>query len=74
MSISACLCLYLCKTSEVTKSAMAKRYDVLLRLLLVGDTGVGKTCLICRYAQDDFNQNHITTIGNISRLLQHLTL
>lgn len=44
---------------------MAKRYDMLLRLLLVGDTGVGKTCLICRYAQDEFNENHITTIGNV---------
>eukprot|EP00916_Digyalum_oweni_P019565 GHVL01032572.1.p1 GENE.GHVL01032572.1~~GHVL01032572.1.p1 ORF type:complete len:226 (+),score=22.11 GHVL01032572.1:274-951(+) len=42
---------------------MSKRYDILLRLLLVGDTGVGKTCLICRYAQDEFNDNHITTIG-----------
>lgn len=44
-------------------NTIAKRYDVLLRLLLVGDTGVGKTCLICRYATDVFNVNHITTIG-----------
>jgi GTPase SAR1 family protein len=44
---------------------MSKKYDILLRLLLVGDTGVGKTCLICRYAQDEFNNNHITTIGKL---------
>ncbi|CAL1528412.1 unnamed protein product [Lymnaea stagnalis] len=42
---------------------MAKRYDTLVRLLLVGDTGVGKTCLICKYACNEFHENHITTIG-----------
>ncbi|XP_050407599.1 ras-related protein Rab-10 [Patella vulgata] len=40
-----------------------KRYDVLLRLLLVGDTGVGKTCLICQYANNEFYDTHISTIG-----------
>ncbi|KAL8580731.1 hypothetical protein ACOMHN_018403 [Nucella lapillus] len=42
---------------------MATRYDVLLRLMLVGDTGVGKTCLICQYAENHFNPIHVTTIG-----------
>ncbi|BFZ07263.1 hypothetical protein BsWGS_10302 [Bradybaena similaris] len=42
---------------------MAKRYDTLLRLLLVGDTGVGKTCLICQYACNEFHESHLTTIG-----------
>ncbi|CAG5136021.1 unnamed protein product [Candidula unifasciata] len=42
---------------------MAKRYDTLLRLLLVGDTGVGKTCLICQYASNEFHESHLTTIG-----------
>lgn len=42
---------------------MATRYDVLLRLMLVGDTGVGKTCLICQYAENQFNPIHVTTIG-----------
>lgn len=51
---------------------MSKRYDMLLRLLLVGDTGVGKTCLICRYAQDEFNENHITTIGSVYNTLHVL--
>ncbi|XP_052769372.1 ras-related protein Rab-13-like [Mya arenaria] len=42
---------------------ISKRYDHLLRLLLVGETGVGKTCLLCRYASDDFVSSHISTIG-----------
>jgi Ras-related protein Rab-15 len=41
---------------------MSKRYDLLLRLLLVGETGVGKTCLLCRYTNNDFINAHISTI------------
>jgi len=49
---------------------ISKRYDHLLRLLLVGETGVGKTCLLCRFATDDFVESHISTIGRIIRCLQ----
>ncbi|XP_005105033.1 ras-related protein Rab-15 [Aplysia californica] len=42
---------------------MAKRYDDLVRLLLVGDAGVGKTCMICQYANREFHHSHITTLG-----------
>ena len=42
---------------------MSKRYDLLLRMLLVGETGVGKTCLLCRYTNNDFINAHISTIG-----------
>lgn len=42
---------------------ISKRYDHLLRILLVGETGVGKTCLLCRFASDDFVESHISTIG-----------
>lgn len=42
---------------------MSKRYDILLRLLLVGETGVGKTCLLCKYTNDEFINAHISTIG-----------
>ncbi|XP_063427103.1 ras-related protein Rab-10-like [Mytilus galloprovincialis] len=42
---------------------MSKRYDLLLRLLLVGETGVGKTCLLCKYINQDFISAHISTIG-----------
>lgn len=43
--------------------AMAKQYDVLFRLLLIGDSGVGKTCLLCRFTDNEFHPSHISTIG-----------
>ncbi|XP_058862375.1 ras-related protein Rab-13 [Acipenser ruthenus] len=42
---------------------MAKKYDFLYKLLLIGDSGVGKTCLIIRFAEDNFNTTYISTIG-----------
>ncbi|XP_038641000.1 ras-related protein Rab-15 isoform X2 [Scyliorhinus canicula] len=42
---------------------MAKQYDVLFRLLLIGDSGVGKTCLLCRFTDNQFHASHISTIG-----------
>ncbi|XP_059574013.1 ras-related protein Rab-13 isoform X1 [Alligator mississippiensis] len=43
--------------------AMAKSYDHLFKLLLIGDSGVGKTCLIIRFAEDNFSSTYISTIG-----------
>ncbi|XP_049319879.1 ras-related protein Rab-15 isoform X2 [Astyanax mexicanus] len=42
---------------------MAKQYDVLFRLLLLGDSGVGKTCLLCRFTDNEFLPQHVSTIG-----------
>jgi len=44
------------------KKAGAK-YDHLLKLLLIGDSGVGKSCLLLRYSDDSFTSSFITTIG-----------
>lgn len=49
------------RTSDV--EVMAKKYDFLFKLLLIGDSGVGKTCLIIRFAEDNFNSTYISTIG-----------
>ncbi|KAL3313848.1 Ras- protein Rab-3 [Cichlidogyrus casuarinus] len=40
-----------------------KSYDALFKLLLIGDSSVGKTCLIVQYAEDTFVPNFISTIG-----------
>ncbi|KAK2842290.1 hypothetical protein Q5P01_012490 [Channa striata] len=42
---------------------MAKTYDYLFKLLLIGDSGVGKTCLLFRFSEDSFNTTFISTIG-----------
>lgn len=43
--------------------AMAKTYDFLFKLLLIGDSGVGKTCILVRFSEDAFNSTFISTIG-----------
>ena len=43
---------------------MAKQgYDYLFKILLIGDSGVGKTCILCRFSDDSFNSSFISTIG-----------
>lgn len=45
---------------------MAKTYDYLFKLLLIGDSGVGKTCLLFRFSEDAFNTTFISTIGQFN--------
>lgn len=40
-----------------------QKYDYLIKLLLIGDSGVGKSCLLLRYSDDSFTSSFITTIG-----------
>eukprot|EP00438_Fugacium_kawagutii_P013357 Skav207026 [mRNA] locus=scaffold2740:293613:298711:+ [translate_table: standard] len=37
--------------------AVAREYDYLFRMLLIGDSGVGKSCLLLRFADDSYNEN-----------------
>jgi len=40
-----------------------KDYDILHKIVLIGDSGVGKTSLLQRFAEQYFSETHITTIG-----------
>uniref|UniRef100_A0A8D0A342 Ras-related protein SEC4 n=1 Tax=Sander lucioperca TaxID=283035 RepID=A0A8D0A342_SANLU len=42
---------------------MTETYDYLFNLLLIGDSGVGKTCLLFRFSEDAFNTTFISTIA-----------
>lgn len=42
---------------------MTTEYDYLFKLLLIGDSGVGKSCLLLRFADDTYSESYISTIG-----------
>jgi Ras-related protein Rab-8A len=40
-----------------------EQYDHQVKLLMIGESGVGKTCIIQRFTRDDFTLNHLATIA-----------
>ena len=41
-----------------------KSYDHVIKILLIGDSSVGKTSLCQRYFDDTFLTNHLHTVGS----------
>jgi Ras-related protein Rab-8A len=50
-------------TGANPSSSKSAAYDYLIKLLLIGDSGVGKSCLLLRFSDDSFTPSFITTIG-----------
>jgi Ras-related protein Rab-1A len=42
---------------------MSIDYDYLFKILIIGDSGVGKSCLLVRFADDTYTESYISTIG-----------
>ncbi|EDW65844.1 ras-related protein Rab-35 [Drosophila novamexicana] len=42
---------------------MARHFDHMFKLLIIGDSGVGKSSLLIRFSDDTFSGSYITTIG-----------
>ncbi len=51
------------KMALSSASSAGKDYDHLFKLLIIGDSGVGKSSLLVRFADNTFSGNYITTIG-----------
>ena len=41
----------------------AKDYEYLFKLVIIGDSGVGKSSILLRFADDSFTESYLTTIG-----------
>ena len=39
------------------------KYDCLFKLLIIGESGVGKTLFLLRFTDDSFTANHLITVG-----------
>lgn len=42
---------------------LQRKYNYIMKIVLVGPTAVGKSALLKRFADDDFNDFYISTIG-----------
>jgi len=45
------------------KPGTDKNYDHMVKVLIIGDSGVGKTNVLMRLCDNNFMPSHLTTIG-----------
>ena len=62
-SIKYCPLILYGRNKEMEKSRKVKTYDFLFKLLLIGDSDVGKTDILFRFCEDVFNSTFRSTIG-----------
>lgn len=48
------------------KNHTTTSYDFLIKLILVGDSAVGKTSLLLRFTENQVCNDHIATIGKLT--------
>ena len=42
---------------------MSEKYDYLAKILLIGESGVGKSCILQAFTEKEFILNHLPTIA-----------
>ena len=47
----------------IKKAPKGKQFDFTFKIVMIGDSGVGKSCILLRFADDKFNENFYATIG-----------
>jgi Ras-related protein Rab-1A len=40
-----------------------REYDYLFKLVIIGNSGVGKSSVLLRFSDDQFSESYLTTIG-----------
>ena len=45
------------------------KFDYMVKLLIIGNSGVGKTCILTQFTKNQFTDSHLTTIGKIQRCI-----
>jgi GTPase SAR1 family protein len=38
--------------------------EAMFKIIMIGDSGTGKSCLLTRYTKDEFESDYKVTIGN----------
>ena len=52
---------------ETDGGPILRRYDTLVKMMFLGDSGVGKTSLMSSYAGQPISDSHISTIGTYNQ-------
>jgi len=50
-------------SSSSSNQQQGAEYDYLFKLIIIGDSGIGKSCLLNRFSDDIFTDEYVSTIG-----------
>lgn len=50
-------------TPSTTHNSNANEFDYTLKIIIIGDSGIGKSSIMTRYHENKFFENHIPTVG-----------
>lgn len=48
---------------SINQFSLLNEYDYLFKVLIIGNSGTGKSCILMRYVDNNFTNNYFNTIG-----------